>query len=149
MGFCADPDSDRRRHTGQRPLTDLEGEVGIRGDVLPLSEPSNTRMIPAVAVEWLGAVVLEGGLHLTGAFGQRHQRLCTVHNLGIGGGELGVADAAAGSPQVDFTRPHDRVKPSRVAMLNFSSEQPAHDLQSDMRMPRHTHPADPLERGHE
>ena len=91
--------------------------------------------------------VLELGRHLAGVIRERHPQLNPVQHSGFGGRDLGVRDAPAGRHQVEFTRPDHRVRADAVPVLDLPLEQPAHGLQTGVRVRRDRHAAgigDPL-----
>lgn len=73
--------------------------------------------------------------------GQRHPQLDAVQGRGAWGGDLGVADAVAARHEVELAGPYVGVAAEAVAVLDLPAEQPAHRLQSGMRMRCDIHPA--------
>ena len=62
-----------------------------------------------------------------------------MQHVGARGGDLGVADPAAGGHQVDLAGTHHRVVAGAVAVLDLAGEQPAHRLQPGVRVRRDAH----------
>ncbi len=88
-------------------------------------------------------VVLEGRLGGAVLPGQRDPQLHPVQDRGVRGRDLRVADAVSAGHEVQLTGPHPGVGAQAVAVLDLSAEQPAHRLQSGVRVGGDVHAAGP------
>ena len=64
---------------------------------------------------------------------------------GVGRGDLGVADPAAGGHQVELAGTHGGQAADGVAVLELATEEPAGGLQARVRVGREHHPARPVD----
>ena len=70
-----------------------------------------------------------------------------MQGAGVVGRDLRVLDAGAGRHEIDLPRLDHGVVPGRVAVLDLALVEPAHGLQSGVRMRRRVHDARARRRG--
>ena len=71
---------------------------------------------------------------VTGALGQGQPQLDAVQIRRVLGRHLGVADAAAGGHEIDLAGQHQAGISAGIDALDCALEEPAHGLQSSMRV---------------
>ncbi len=102
---------------------------------------------PADAGHRKVGVVLERRPGAARRLGQCDPQLDTVQRRVVLRGRcLRVRDAAPGRHQVELARPDHLLAAQTVSVQHVPRQQPGHCLQPDMRVRRHAHPGDPVDR---
>ena len=137
---------ERRVHVQPQLRPGLQHQLGTqqrgvgahRGDVPGHGTEEDTHL-PTGPDRRFRAVVLEPRVGVPRCVGQCHPQLRAMEDIGARSGELGVADPASGSHQIQFARANDGVKAGGVPVLDLAGEQPADSLQPRVGVALHPH----------